>query len=193
MWALIAADARSSVDQTAFHALAVGVHGRIGSHAKRVADLGATVGVAITLVALLVAVNRRRWELACAILGGFLLAESVGDAIKALAGRSRPTGQLIHASGPSFPSTDSAISVGFVLVAAILAAHLRPGWRRIAAVGLGVLASLVTGLLTIAFRDHYLTDVLGGWGLGAAAFGLCAWVALWSERRRTTRPSRPRR
>jgi undecaprenyl-diphosphatase len=38
--------------------------------------------------------------------------------------------------------------------------------------------TLVVGLTRVYLRAHYLTDVFGGWGLGAATFAGCALVAL---------------
>ena len=45
-------------------------------------------------------------------------------------------------------------------------------------VGTGIAIALVVGLTRVYLRAHYMTDVLGGWGLGAAAFAGCTAIAL---------------
>ena len=43
-------------------------------------------------------------------------------------------------------------------------------------VAIAIAASV--GLSRIYLRVHYLSDVVGGWGLGAALFALCGTAAL---------------
>jgi undecaprenyl-diphosphatase len=49
---------------------------------------------------------------------------------------------------------------------------------RFALMTVAIVIAIVVGLTRIYLRAHYLSDVVGGWGLGAAVFGLCGVVAL---------------
>jgi undecaprenyl-diphosphatase len=41
-----------------------------------------------------------------------------------------------------------------------------------------IVVAVAIGLTRVELRAHYLTDVLGGWGLGAAAYALCGVAGL---------------
>ncbi len=42
----------------------------------------------------------------------------------------------------------------------------------------GAVLAVAIGLSRVYLRVHYLTDVVGGWAVGLAAFSLCGAVAL---------------
>jgi len=57
--------------------------------------------------------------------------------------------------------------------------RLRPGMARATLVffiGLGL--TIAIGLSRVYLNVHWMSDVSGGWALGASAFALCATVAL---------------
>jgi membrane-associated phospholipid phosphatase len=57
--------------------------------------------------------------------------------------------------------------------------RIRPGRTGGAAiVAAGIVLAALIGLTRVYLRVHYLSDVSGGWALGAAAFAACAAVAL---------------
>ena len=57
--------------------------------------------------------------------------------------------------------------------------RLRPGMARGAAVvAAGVALTILVGLSRVYLNVHYLSDVSGGWALGAACFSFCAAVGL---------------
>lgn len=123
---------------------------------------------ALLIVLLLVA--RRRpaalWLL-FAVAGGSLL----NTAIKVAVARPRPTVAdvriLQHASGYSFPSghvTSYTVLFGFLIGLAFM--HLRAAWRWALAAVLAVPIVLV-GPSRIYLGDHWASDVLGGYLLGA--------------------------
>jgi len=57
--------------------------------------------------------------------------------------------------------------------------RVRPGISRGAViVTTGIVLTALVGLSRVYLGAHYLSDVNGGWALGAAAFSLCAAIAL---------------
>ena len=140
--------------------------------------------LAVVLAIVFFVRGQRRLALfvAVAVLGGSLL----DGAAKVAAGRHRPV--LDHpvatAHGPSFPSghaLGSIVGVGTLLI--VFLAYL--GRRtRAAAVSLGVLIVVAVGFSRVALGVHYVSDVLGGWILGAA--WLLAVTAAFATWRRET-------
>jgi undecaprenyl-diphosphatase len=127
---------------------------------------------------------RRRWGDAALIVGGPLLIWVAVHVVKDIEQRRRPPGPLTPASGYSFPSSAAALSITAIAVGLALA-HLASGRSRAgrAAIAAGVALSAGTGILMVAIRVHYLTDVIGGWGLGIAVFA--AWALLVAQVRRS--------
>ena len=148
--------------------------------AKVFTNLGsfALVGsLAFVCAALLVA--RRRWaELGVLVVGMTLIYIGVHE-LKAMVDRPRPEGGLVDVSGSSFPSAHAAYSTFYVWLAVTIVMRLRPGMARGAAVvGAGIALTALVGLSRVYLGVHCLSDVNAGWALGAAAFSLCAAVAL---------------
>jgi membrane protein DedA with SNARE-associated domain len=127
--------------------------------------------------ALLVA--RRRWAEFWVLVAGAVLIFAGVHEIKDMVDRPRPPGGLIAVSGSSFPSAHAAYSTFYVWLAVTIVMRLRPGMARgalVIAAGIGLTA--LVGLSRVYLGVHYLSDVSAGWALGAAAFSLCAAVAL---------------
>jgi undecaprenyl-diphosphatase len=93
--------------------------------------------------------------------------------------RPRPTGGLTGFSGDSFPSGHAAYSTLYVWLAITVVLRLRPGMARATLVFMtGLLLTISIGLSRVYLGVHWMSDVSSGWALGAAAFALCAAVAL---------------
>ncbi len=148
--------------------------------AKAVTVLG-SAGVVLSLAAVcaVLLAARRRWaELGVLAVGLGLTFAGVHE-IKDSIGRPRPDGGLVDTSGSSFPSGHAAYSVFYVWLAVTIVLRLRPGMTRGAAVvATGIALTGLVGLSRVYLDVHYLSDVNAGWALGAAAFSLCAAVAL---------------
>jgi undecaprenyl-diphosphatase len=147
---------------------------------------------ALALVGSLVLLVRRH-RLAAAVwlfaaLGGGILDTTLKQEIK----RPRPPPEYRDATvtlnNPSYPSGHSMGSaVGYGMLAYFLVLRLRQRWARAAVVtGLGVLVLLV-GFSRIYLRAHYLSDVVGGYCIGAVWLAVCI-SGLESLRRRKGRP-----
>ena len=170
MWVVVALDPHWALNRWGFELLGSSRDTTLGRHAKLIDDAGTDAGVVLTAASLVGASWQGWWRAFGAILGGFVASWGLSEVIKVVEREPRPGHQVLPAGGSAFPSSDAAISVGFVLVAIVLcrlADGRIPPWVALA---LGAAATLATGLLTVVFRDHTLSDVLAGWALGAAVF-----------------------
>jgi len=99
-------------------------------------------------------------------LGSALLNVVVKTAVH----RLRPvlSDPVAHAQGLSFPSAHAqAAVVGYALLLLVFLPILQGVWRT-GAVTFALVAVLAIGFSRIALGVHYLSDVLGGFLLGAA-------------------------
>ncbi|MEI7624994.1 MAG: bifunctional DedA family/phosphatase PAP2 family protein [Actinomycetota bacterium] len=147
--------------------------------AKLLSLIGSTPSIlAVTVVALVFLWRRSRIAEALAIASGTVLVYVAVAVVKAIAERPRPADPLTEALGSSFPSGHAAHSIVFVAIA-VGVAHAFPRLVHRAAIVLAAIGlAAMIGLSRIYLRVHYLSDVVGGWALGAAAFAICAMVAL---------------
>ena len=122
---------------------------------------------------------RRRWTEFWVLIAGMVIAQVGIVAIKDAVDRPRPPGALVSTSGSSFPSGHAAHAVFYLWLAVTIVLRLRPGMARGAAVvTAGFAVTALIGLSRVYLQVHYLSDVSGGWALGAAAFSLCAAAGL---------------
>ena len=147
--------------------------------AKVVTYLGsAVVTLSVALVAAVVlAVRRRWWELAVLAIAVGLTQLAVSE-LKVAVDRPRPADPLVETVHAAFPSGHSAQAVIYLWLALLVALRARAGVAA-ALAGLAVLVVLAVGLTRIYLRAHFLTDVLGGWALGLAAFAIPTGVAIF--------------
>ena len=150
------------------------------SVAKVITALGS--GVAISIVALVTAVwlgMRRHWPELVVLLVALVVLLFGIHMIKEAVDRPRPVGGLVDAPGFSYPSGHAAHSVLYAWIALTIALRLRPGMQRASAlVTTGLLLAVAIGLSRVYLGVHYLSDVIGGWGFGAAVFALLSAFAL---------------
>ncbi|HEY0390768.1 MAG TPA: bifunctional DedA family/phosphatase PAP2 family protein [Solirubrobacterales bacterium] len=148
--------------------------------AKVVTNLGSylVIGPLIVLAASLLAAGRRWAEFWVLVAGAVIIFVGVHE-LKVAIDRPRPLGGLVSTSSASFPSGHAAYSTFYVWLAVTIVMRLRVGMARGAAVVVaGIVLAALVGLSRVYLNVHYLSDVSGGWALGAAAFSLCAAVAL---------------
>jgi undecaprenyl-diphosphatase len=125
----------------------------------------------------------------------FVVAAAAGSlllnvAVKTAVHRLRPvlTGPVARAQGLSLPSAHAqAAVVGYAVLLLIFLPSLYGAWRR-CAVTFAVVAVLAIGFSRIALGVHYVSDVLGGFLLGAAwvAAMAVAFKVMGVDRRRRT-------
>lgn len=154
--------------------------GALTDIAKAISWLGAggVVGALAALCAAFLA-WRRRWTEFWVLVAGMAITQTGIDVIKELVDRPRPLGGLVDTSGSSYPSGHAAHSVFYLWLAVTIVLRLRPGMARGAAVvTAGFALTALIGLSRVYLGVHYLSDVSGGWALGALAFSLPAAVGL---------------
>ena len=167
-------------DETAFELVGHIQTGGLTSIAKVVSFLGSagfTWALALVCAALLA--WRRRWVEFWVLLAGMTIIQVGIGGIEDAVDRPRPPEPLASSSGSSFPSSHAAHSVIYLWLAVTIVLRLRPGMARATAVVVtGFVLTALVGLSRVYLEVHYLSDVSGGWALGAAAFSLCAVVGL---------------
>jgi len=152
-------------DAIAHHPLIVDLLRAISTLGRpQVVSAGAAV-VALALVA------RGRVRLGLFVVLAVVGAWMLDDWIKDLVGRQRPVfdDPVAHSSGASFPSGHAMTSMAAYGALVVLVR------RRAFTIAAAVLVVAI-GLTRIVLGVHWVTDVLGGWVLGAAWLALCAWV-----------------
>jgi undecaprenyl-diphosphatase len=147
--------------------------------AKGITDLGSppVVGTAVALTVVLLVYRRRIME-AAALASGMVLTYVAVHVTKSAEGRPRPAGALVEASGDSYPSAHAAYAVAWVAIAVVLTRTLPGLARTAAAIVAAVVLAAGIGLTRVVLRAHYLSDVVGGWGVAAGLFALCGMAAL---------------
>lgn len=118
----------------------------------------------------------RRVEASVLVAGLILTIVGVNVTKEAL-DRPRPSGALVETDGFAYPSGHAAYAMAWVAIAVALS-RAAPVLRRFAIPLFAIGIAILVGLTRIYLRAHYLSDVLGGAGLAAACFALCAVVAL---------------
>jgi membrane protein DedA with SNARE-associated domain/membrane-associated phospholipid phosphatase len=147
--------------------------------AKTITHLGSfpvTAVLVLATTAFLLA--RRRLTEGLALVPAYILTYAGVHIAKAATDRPRPLDPLVDTAGSAYPSGHAAYAVAWA-ACAIAVAHAIPGMvRRALFVGLAIGLTVAIGLSRVYLRAHWLTDVLGGAGLGAAAFALCGVISL---------------
>jgi membrane-associated phospholipid phosphatase len=116
---------------------------------------------------------RRLPRLALFVLVTMAGSSLLNEVVKSSVHRLRPamSDPVAHAQGLSFPSAHAqAAVVGYAVLLIVFLPRLHGAWRR-TAITFAVLAVLAIGFSRIALGVHYVSDVVGGFVLGAA------WVA----------------
>ncbi|MEO7000445.1 MAG: phosphatase PAP2 family protein [Ktedonobacterales bacterium] len=126
-----------------------------------------------------------------------LLADGLGGLIKLLVDRHRPSASLVHVSttlsSPGFPSGHTVhytVFFGFILY--ILLVNFRPSWRRNLLVTICALLIALIGVSRVYLGEHWLSDVVGGYLVGALCLIPIIYGYLWARRRYGERMDRLR-
>jgi undecaprenyl-diphosphatase len=186
----------TSGDQAAFDIADQLQAGWVTDVAKVVTALGAaSVTLPLALIAAVVLAVRRNWTEAATLVVAYTIIYVAVPELKDAVARPRPSDPLVDVGGYAYPSGHAAHAMIYPWLALTLTVRLRPGMAggsALLATGF-VLAALV-GLTRVYLHVHYMSDVVGGWALGAAAFAGCGVIAMvvthfrQNARRVTPRP-----
>jgi undecaprenyl-diphosphatase len=149
--------------------------------ARQITDLGSLpVVTAMTLATIVVLLTRERRRVieSVALAGGLLATWLAVHVSKAAIDRPRPSDPLVDTTGQSYPSGHAAYAIAWIAIAVVLTRTLPGLGRTTAAIVASVVLAAVIGLTRVYLRAHYISDVMGGWGLGAAIFSLAGMAAL---------------
>jgi membrane-associated phospholipid phosphatase len=153
---------------------------------------GATVLLAVTIVAALVLLLKRRIAHA-ALMGGALVGgEGLNMALKAAFERPRPSFSepLATAAGYSFPSGHAMVTLTvYGALAFVTATSVKSRRARVLISVAAAVLVLAVGFSRLYLGVHYVSDVLAAYGAGIAWLMLCGLTLLGASRLRTA-PSR---
>jgi membrane protein DedA with SNARE-associated domain/membrane-associated phospholipid phosphatase len=139
----------------------------------------------VALTALLLIFRARRPDAAALLVTAAAGASLLVVLVKLLIGRARPEvgGMLV------FPSAHSAQAVATYGALAYLAGQAAPRWgQRVAAWTAAVLIAVLVGFSRLYLGVHWLSDVLGGYALGAAWLAIVITATATYQRLRSQRP-----
>ncbi len=155
------------------HNFAVTHTGFVGAM-QLISDSGSALAWQIVLTVVVVWLLWRRLpRLALFVVTTTAGSSLLNTVVKAAVHRLRPVlpHPVAHEPGSSFPSGHAqAAVVGYAVLLLVFLPILRGVWRRVA-VTFALLMVLAIGFSRVALGVHYLSDVVGGFVLGAA------WVA----------------
>jgi membrane protein DedA with SNARE-associated domain/membrane-associated phospholipid phosphatase len=136
------------------------------------------VVLGFVIIGSLALILRRRPLELFALAGAYGLVVLATHWSKAAIDRPRPSGSLVETVGSSYPSGHAAYATAYVAMAVIAARVLGGIVSRSALVLVALVVAAAIGATRVYLRAHYLSDVLGGFGLGLAIFAGCAAIAL---------------
>jgi membrane protein DedA with SNARE-associated domain/membrane-associated phospholipid phosphatase len=147
--------------------------------ARVVTTLG-SLPVAVGLVVVVAAVLLWRREVgeSVVLVAGLALTYAGVHLAKASLDRARPPDPLVSTDLSAYPSGHAAYAMTWIAVAVTLSRALPNLASRFALVVGAIVIAAVVGVTRVYLRAHWLSDVTGGWGLGAALFSLCGLLAL---------------
>lgn len=117
-----------------------------------------------------------------------LIADAIGGVLKMVVGRHRPLPSQVHVvqaiTSPSFPSGHTLhYTVFYGFIAFVLFTAFRPSWPRNVLIGVCLALIVLVGPSRIYLGEHWLSDVVGGYLIGALFLVPLIAAYLWAKQR----------
>lgn len=151
-----------------------------------VSALGFTVPSATIEIVALLTLWLLRLRLEAIFLALSLLADLFGLIVKLVVGRQRPSPDLVHVvqqiQQPSFPSGHTlhyTVFYGFLIFITIT--NFKPSWLRTVAIVVFALLIALVGPSRVYLGEHWPTDVVGGYLIGALCLAPLIAGYLWAK------------
>lgn len=126
------------------------------------------VGPAV-VVGCIVLARRRRWWGFTRLVGATLLSEAVSRTLKSIFARPRPEYALLEAGGYSFPSGHATLGAAVAMLLVWFTGRYIKGRAYIvAALAVALAWAIAVAASRMVLGVHYLSDVVGGMGVGIA-------------------------
>ena len=124
--------------------------------------------------------RRRQWRPLALLAIGVAIAVGLYDIVKPLVNRPRPPPAIWigHYSGAAFPSGHATLSIAFYTILCVVLGAGRSPRVKSALWSSAAIVVLVVGASRIYLGAHWLTDVVGGYALGAAWAAIVVIAAL---------------
>ncbi len=152
--------------------------------------IGYPVQSAILLVVAVVVLWIIRLRIEALFVIVSLLADALAGLLKVVVGRHRPLPSIVHVMQPlsdgSFPSGHTlhyTVFYGFLIF--VVASNFRPSWPRTLAIILLALPIALIGLSRVYLGEHWVTDVVGGYLIGALCLAPLIYGYMWTKQRYT--------
>jgi undecaprenyl-diphosphatase len=150
--------------------------------ARDLTSLGSTTVLALLgLCAIGFLLMQRRRAAALLVLASVGGGLALSNGLKLVFQRARPEEayRAVEATQYSFPSGHALIStVTYLTLGALVAHAIRERSLKLYVQSLAVLLAFLIGLSRIYLGVHWTTDVLAGWGVGAA-WAMVLWLVVW--------------
>ncbi|HZC05955.1 MAG TPA: phosphatase PAP2 family protein [Ktedonobacterales bacterium] len=153
-----------------------------------ISAIGYPVQSAILLVVAVIMLWVIRLRLEALFMIVSLLADALSGLLKILVGRHRPLPSLVHVMQPlsdgSFPSGHTlhyTVFYGFLIF--VVATNFRPSWPRTTAIVILAIPIALIGLSRVYLGEHWVTDVVGGYLIGALCLVPLIMGYMWTKQR----------
>lgn len=168
--AAVGAEGIASLDRPVANWFAAHRAGWLNGVAETISTMGGGIG-AVAIAGIVGLIWWRRsgsWRPMLVIASSLGGAVVLSQAIKHLTARTRPPNSGHLFDGSAFPSGHTTAAVAIAGSIAWLYCQGRPWNRQVATWTIAALAALLVGWSRAYLSAHWLTDVIGGWMLGAA-------------------------